>query len=342
MRSGSPSDVATHRCFHRIAALLALVLGGTSASAHAELFVCAGSSIRVFADDAGGNAPPLRVMEGPATGIDECYGLALDRRRGELYVAHGAVSVFAADAQGNAPPLRRIDVDDAEQVFAIAVAVDTVADEVVVGTTGGRILTYARTASGTTPPRRRILGQPQGLGNVMAVVVDRSSGVIVATSYGGSATGVVAFDRLASGEAPLARPLIALPASGLYPVAGLVLWPSQQRIYVATSASAVQVFDYQNMPLGTVAATPTPGTPFGLALSDDRVLYVASRATPLETHAAVYPFVLDPGGATFPLASIALAAPPQRQPLGLVSSRAIACSAGNVVSECEFRDGFEK
>jgi len=73
-------------------ALLSLAL---ALPAGAELFVCAGDSVRVFADAVSGPFAPLRTISGPATGLTECYSVGVDVLHGELWVPTGPfVRVF--------------------------------------------------------------------------------------------------------------------------------------------------------------------------------------------------------------------------------------------------------
>lgn len=79
-----------------------------------ELFVADKSStIRVWNTTDTGAVAPKRVLEGPATGLDQCFGTWVDS--GELYVTNLAnqgggesVTVYAVGASGNTPPKRTI------------------------------------------------------------------------------------------------------------------------------------------------------------------------------------------------------------------------------------------
>ena len=79
-----------------------------------ELFVADKSStIRMWNTSDNGAAAPKRVLEGPATGLDQCFGTWVDS--GELYVTNLAnqgggesVTVYPMGASGNTPPKRTI------------------------------------------------------------------------------------------------------------------------------------------------------------------------------------------------------------------------------------------
>ncbi|MCZ6751432.1 MAG: hypothetical protein O7E51_06340, partial [Acidobacteria bacterium] len=64
-------------------------------------------SITVYALDATGDTPPLRVIEGPKTQMNWPAHLAIDVERGELYVANDmgdSILIFSTSATGDAAP----------------------------------------------------------------------------------------------------------------------------------------------------------------------------------------------------------------------------------------------
>jgi DNA-binding beta-propeller fold protein YncE len=68
-------------------------------------------SITVYAQDAKGDASPVRTIQGPKTQFNWPTGLALDPARNELFVANdggNSVLVFDASASGDVAPLRVI------------------------------------------------------------------------------------------------------------------------------------------------------------------------------------------------------------------------------------------
>ena len=68
-------------------------------------------SIAVYAQDAKGDAAPLRTIQGPKTQFNWPTGLALDPARNELFVANdggSSILVFDASASGDVAPLRVI------------------------------------------------------------------------------------------------------------------------------------------------------------------------------------------------------------------------------------------
>jgi len=84
-----------------------------------ELYVAvndgAGTHVSIFAGAAAGNAPPVRSIEGPATGLagKVITGIAVSQLNGQLYLlikssqfGAGQISAFGPSAQGDVAPLR--------------------------------------------------------------------------------------------------------------------------------------------------------------------------------------------------------------------------------------------
>ena len=80
-----------------------------------------------------GNAAPLRIISGPATGLANPAGLAVDTVNNEILVANiSSITVYSLTASGNVAPLRTISGVDTELAQPIGLAVDTVNNEVLV------------------------------------------------------------------------------------------------------------------------------------------------------------------------------------------------------------------
>jgi DNA-binding beta-propeller fold protein YncE len=138
-------------------------------------------SIVVHSRTASGNAPALRVIQGPATHLDWPTGLAFDPVRRELFVANDAgssVLVFDAEAKGNAAPKRVLKGGRTELANPTSVFVDTKNKELWVANFGGHSLTvYPLDANGNIEPRRTIRSAPPEapslmIGNPGAVAYD--------------------------------------------------------------------------------------------------------------------------------------------------------------------------
>lgn len=316
------------RCVRGCIALTVSALAFHPGNADADIYACAGDSIRIFASSALGDDPPLRVISGSATGLSECYGVALDVLHGEIWVAHGAVSVFRSTANGNVAPLRRIDTTAG---FAGSVAVDVAAGEVIVSTTGGLLLTFPRTASGNATPSRTLqIGQSVAVAS--AIFVDRIHEEILVTPYP-AGNEFFAFARLQTGPAAPLRPPIAMPMSALR---ALFVDRDTDVVYVSGS-SGIMAVQRTGGPFSQMIPSSGLNAPWGMTLTPDRLLLADQSADP----SAPDPIhIHSPAGQGF-IGTIRNGAPPGRQLFGITATAARHCAAGNTVDDCLFRDGVE-
>ena len=147
-------------------------------------------AILTFRGDADGDAEPLRIIQGPKTGLISPHSLGLDVANHELIVADvGArqVMVFPWDAEGNVAPIRVIGGSKAQFSFVVGPSVDPGRNLLVVstytespktGTGGGMILVFDRTANGNVAPKRIIAGPRTGIRAPWQVQVDPEAGKI--------------------------------------------------------------------------------------------------------------------------------------------------------------------
>ncbi len=128
-----------------------------------------------------GNAPAVRIIQGPATQLDWPTGLAFDAERRELYVANDAgssVLVFDANASGNAAPKRVLKGEKTDLANPTSVFVDAKNSELWVANFGGHTITvYPLAANGNVAPTRTIRSAPRDapslmIGNPGAVAFD--------------------------------------------------------------------------------------------------------------------------------------------------------------------------
>lgn len=162
------------------------------------------STIRVFARSANGNVPPLRVIGGGATLLDDPRGPALDPSTNELFVASTnspAIMVFPLNGSGNIAPVRTIFGPATRLNQPAAVALDRVNGEIFVADLGSRITVYPRTGSGNIAPLREISGAATGLATTGGVSLDPITNEILVTNLSGS---ILTFNRTDNGNvAPL-------------------------------------------------------------------------------------------------------------------------------------------
>ena len=145
-------------------------------------------SISVYPIQAGGDTPPVRVIQGPNTRLNWPSHLSVDEEHGEVYVANDAdnsILVFRAADHGDTAPARVLQGPKTQIQNPAGVYVDTTHDELVVANLGNhRATVYRRTASGDAPPIRTIRAAPEGKPAVMfanpgAVAYDTNRDAII-------------------------------------------------------------------------------------------------------------------------------------------------------------------
>lgn len=121
-----------------------------------------GQAILVFRGAADGEEAPLRIIQGPKTGLKNPDKLMLDAVNNEIYVPQiDRLLVFPGDAQGDVAPKRILGPD--QKLGAQLVAIDPVRNRIVVaGPAGrgrqGRFQIFDRMASGDAKPKWVIQG----------------------------------------------------------------------------------------------------------------------------------------------------------------------------------------
>ena len=146
-------------------------------------------AITVYAKSATGDAAPLRVIEGPRTGLNWPTGIAADPDRGDIYVTNDttdSILVFDAEASGNVAPKRVLKGPKTGLNNPTGLALDFKNNELWVANFGGHTATaYRMNASGGTAPLRTIRAATEGtpslmIGNPGAVAFDTKREAILA------------------------------------------------------------------------------------------------------------------------------------------------------------------
>jgi DNA-binding beta-propeller fold protein YncE len=146
-------------------------------------------AITVYAKNATGDTAPLRVIEGPRTGLNWPTGVAVDAERGEVYVTNDttdAILVFDAEASGNVAPKRVLKGPRTGLKNPTGLALDLKNNELWVANFGGHTATaYRLNASGDVAPLRTIRAATEGtpslmIGNPGAVAFDTRREAILA------------------------------------------------------------------------------------------------------------------------------------------------------------------
>jgi len=152
---------------------------------HGEIFVPQDRRVLVFPRDADGDVPPLRILEGPDTGLRPSR-LTVDPIHNRLIVSGGGgLRIFDRTASGNTKPLAFISHQDAAEVTLLTTYPEKGMIFGIV-TPGGRyrpedfVAVWSIHDDGDVPPRWTI-GGPNGLlKDARGVAVDvKNKNVIV-------------------------------------------------------------------------------------------------------------------------------------------------------------------
>lgn len=215
-------------------------------------------AVLVFRGDAQAEAPPIRVLQGPKTGILRPETTAVDLVHDEMVVGEDGgkdVLVFPRAANGDIPPLRTIRGPKTGLDEVRGVAVDPVRNLIVVssrsrkGTTG--LFIFNRTDDGDVAPRAIIGGPRTGILRIRQIEVDPEQGKIFVAvknnteSYRFDAPSpspwnpdkpgfIGIWDITDNGDVP-PRALIKGLASGLVWPAGVALDSKDREIYTIDS-----------------------------------------------------------------------------------------------------------
>ncbi|MBI4476087.1 MAG: hypothetical protein HY654_02880, partial [Acidobacteria bacterium] len=148
--------------------------------------VALSGAILVFRGGAAGNEPPVRVIQGPDTGLIRPHTANVDPDSGEILAGDPsarAVLVFDRLANGNTKPKRVISGPKTQFREIVGVASDTKHNAIVVAsrTPGGPsgLFIFNRLDEGDVAPKRTIAGPLTGaLGRFRQVSVDPERGKI--------------------------------------------------------------------------------------------------------------------------------------------------------------------
>jgi hypothetical protein len=154
---------------------------------HDELLVSNpfAQAILTFRGDANGEQPPIRVLQGPSTGLDAPDRFAFDAVNGEIYVGQGReILVYSRMANGDAAPVRRL----TGTWSAREMVIDPIHNLIVAtgspdgrrggGESGSGILFFDRTANGEVKPKTFIRGPHTGLESPRQIQIYPEKGLV--------------------------------------------------------------------------------------------------------------------------------------------------------------------
>ena len=157
------------------------------------------ASVTVYPIMAKGDVAPVTEISGPATGLIDPTGIALDAQH-NIYVSNvvsgsstiSEINVFPAGSTGNAAPVQTIGGSATLLDYANAIAIDAnqniyVANE---GISGGpsSINVYAAGSNGNVAPVRMIAGANTGINDPNGIAVDPSGKIYVTNEFAHSVT----------------------------------------------------------------------------------------------------------------------------------------------------------
>ena len=202
--------------------------------------------IVVYAQNANGSDPPLRMIRGPRTGLGDPHGVFFDSKNNEIVVAnHGnqngretapgsvaparrggggergalvggrfdepSITVYPGEATGDVAPVRRIQGSKTGLNWPMAISVDVGHDEIAVANSGdSSIRIFGRTASGDAAPVRVIKGARTGIHGPMGVTFDVKNDELWVANYGDHTA--LVFARTAAGDVAPKRIVRNAPA----------------------------------------------------------------------------------------------------------------------------------
>jgi DNA-binding beta-propeller fold protein YncE len=235
------------------------------------------NKVAVYRRVASGDEKPLRIIQGPSTGLADPHGVAIDAENNELFV----------DNQDSYHEVLTNQVDDNAVTSRIARGTATQADLAAVRLdlrpSKGKfvepsISVYDRTAQDDAAPRRVIQGPKTELDVPMKIFVDTAHNELFVANSGTSA--ILVFNRNASGDvAPIRK--IQGPDTGLKKPLGLYVdlkndevWATNPELHTATvysrtaNGNAKPLRTLRSAPEGT--ASPGIGNPGGIAYDSAR------------------------------------------------------------------------
>ena len=158
--------------------------------------------ITVYADDAYGNAAPIRTISGDATELNAPTSVAVDAVHNEFYVANygtNSITVYNRADTGNVAPLRTIVGNNTGLSNPHGITVDTSNNEILVANFDSNSITvYSRGSYGDSPPIRTISGNVTGLNAPTGIAVNTLSNEISVANLRDNS--ITVYSRAASGN----------------------------------------------------------------------------------------------------------------------------------------------
>jgi hypothetical protein len=174
------------------------------------------------------------------------HGIAYDPVHDEIMVPvalSGAVLVFRGGATGEEAPVRVIQGDRTQLVRPHTIAVDPKNNEIIVGDPSNRSVTiFPREANGDVAPTRMIRGPKTKIHTVVGVGADPVRGLIFAASrsIGATDSGIMIFDRTATGNVEPVRSIVGPRTGALGRFRQLAVDAERGRVWLAVQGFRAQ------------------------------------------------------------------------------------------------------
>ena len=182
----------------------------------------------VYRKEASGDDKPLRVLEGPHTGIYDAHGLAIDVKKKLMFVSSWgnasdykvagtgkfyppSITVYPLDASGDTAPLRTIQGSKTQLDWAAGMSLDAGNDDLYIANDVGQsVLVFKETDQGNVAPARILKGQKTNLKNPTGVAVDTKNKELWVSNLGNSSA--TCYSLNANGDAAPLRTIRSAPA----------------------------------------------------------------------------------------------------------------------------------
>jgi|SRR5579871_879656 len=172
--------------------------------------------IAVYSKEASGKDKPLRLIEGPNTGLSDSHGIAVDSKRKLLFVNNWgniadlkvagtgrfeapSISVYDLKADGDARPLRVIQGPKTQMDWPGAMSIDQDSGDIYVANDVGQsIIVFRTNDQGDVAPSRVIKGPKTRLVYPVGVFLDTKNKEVWAANFGNSSATV--YPMMANGD----------------------------------------------------------------------------------------------------------------------------------------------
>jgi hypothetical protein len=184
-------------------------------------------SVLVYRKTASGTEKPLRILEGPKTGLMDIQGIALDVKNNLMFVSNygnysnfnipgsgkfypPSITVHALDASGDTPPLRVIQGPKTQLNWPAQLSHDSTRGELyVANNVGSSLLVFHGSDQGDIAPTRVVKGPKTGLKNPTGVYADIRNREVWVSNMGNASARVFPLD--AKGDVAPLRTIRSAP-----------------------------------------------------------------------------------------------------------------------------------